>query len=388
MEKSRIFLMILSLNLFSLIITSSLAGYGKITPLSETGSIEVKFMNYNIFWGGQNTEEVPNRDESWLDVIKEESPDVLVVNEAKGWHKDYGNLLSKYQKELNTYWRNLGLGEYNYAYATDKAFSGGDDDIGNLAILSRYEISNYTQIEEASVSGCYYTIPTHYFILADLKIGVEAVKLIGVHLKAGGGNIGDTNNRIRRNCEAQALMQIIDSFETDTPIFIMGDFNSYSPVDVAEPSISPNYTEATRVLSDSYELEFMGTEPVEYLLNASFVDTYRTLHLTERGYTFAAPEWTPAWPRSFFRIDYSFVSHHKAGDLLDGGVVNSSVALRASDHLPVWAMYQFDTPATTQSITTTTTTTRTITTEAPTSGFEFILCLITVIGFCYHRKKR
>lgn len=312
-------------------------------PKVTTGDVDVKFMNYNIFWGGEKTNEVPNRDDSWLDVIKEENPDILLINEAKGWHKDYGNLLKTYQNQLNSYLRSINEEEYQWGYATNKAFSGGDDDIGNLAILSRYEITNYTQIELFPVQGCFYTVPTHYFIVAEIKIEIEPINFIGVHLKAAAGS----TNRERRFCESQALINIISTLNATKPTFVLGDFNSYSPVDVADPTIAPNYTEASRVLSGSFDLEEVGTEPIELFLNASYVDAYRELHPNEKGWTYAAPNWSESWPNSFFRIDYSLVSANKANDLVSADLVTSSNALKGSDHLPLCTTYKFNSLTTT-----------------------------------------
>ena len=71
------------------------------------------------------------------------------------------------------------------------------------------------------------------------------------------------------------------------------------------------------------------------VLEAGYVDAYRTLHPDLPGYTM--PTWDP-----HVRLDYAFVPSSEAGRIVGCDVVRHADAVAASDHLPVCLDFRVD----------------------------------------------
>ena len=112
-----------------------------------------------------------------------------------------------------------------------------------------------------------------------LEVEVEGRRLFATHLSAG-RTLADEPRRI---AEAEA---IVAAMGTSADVLV-GDFNAVHPRDEVG---SPPPEE---------ELEHVSRRPIELILDAGFVDSFRELHPADRGWTYTA--WQP-WAR----LDYIF----------------------------------------------------------------------------------
>jgi endonuclease/exonuclease/phosphatase family metal-dependent hydrolase len=120
-------------------------------------------------------------------------------------------------------------------------------------------------------------------VLADLRIGDVAVRVVGLHL----GLLG-----LWRKRQAQAVLEQLEAIEEPLPTIIMGDLNEWS----------------------------VSGGPLRHFARAH--------HVTQPG---------PSYPsmRPVFNFDRIIASPDLS--IEEAGVHGTERARRASDHLPVWA---------------------------------------------------
>jgi exodeoxyribonuclease-3 len=143
-----------------------------------------------------------------------------------------------------------------------------------------------------------------------LEVHLEGLRLFATHLRAG---------RTERDAElrTEEVEAILDTIG-DAECLLVGDLNAVHPDD--EVGAPP----------PEERLEFVAREPIRRLLDARFVDCYRTHHHTERGWTYLT--WQP-WAR----LDFVLARGELATRVSSCDVVAGEDAFRASDHLPVRA---------------------------------------------------
>jgi hypothetical protein len=173
--------------------------------------------------------------------------------------------------------------------------------------------------------GWFY--PSKGFLHAVLADSAGAVHVINGHFKSG-------TDRAFREQEARVLLQILDGIPSAEPVWIGGDFNSYSPVDVEPGSLTPP---AYELGADSAEV--IGWEPVGYLLDRSYRDAFRVENPLDLGYTKHTREFFGYSTEPRVRIDYLLRSPHAGWTLQTAEVVTDGLADVGSDHYAVFAVY-------------------------------------------------
>jgi exodeoxyribonuclease-3 len=124
--------------------------------------------------------------------------------------------------------------------------------------------------------------------------------------------------------EMPAVLEVLRG-SGDAPNLLVGDFNALAVGDpVGEP---PPGIEKRGEAVDG--VPRLGIAP---LLEAGYIDCFRTLHPAAPGFTYLA--WAP-----WLRLDYVFASPALARRLRACDVVATELAARASDHLPVRAEF-------------------------------------------------
>jgi exonuclease III len=278
--------------------------------LTHTSNL-FKIMVYNIKESGVNS--------NWKTVVKQENPDILVLVET-GYFDDRANeALNAYTSEFNEYFSNE-LPYEAYTARTDSFPTTGE------SILSRFPISNFTQIGQVPLDdGSSYDV-THDFIHAEVEINGVTVHVFGGHLKASGGE----TNQNRRNWESEGIINYMDNLG-DVPILYLSDQNSYSPVDTGE--LAP---ESGMLLGYGPMTMMLDPEDATFGQFASevhnFTDVFRTLNPDDPGYSYGHQTDDTA-----IRIDYIIVNQHFEDMLVNSSVPNASPADPASDHYPVTA---------------------------------------------------
>ena len=113
----------------------------------------------------------------------------------------------------------------------------------------------------------------------------------------------------------------------EQPVLIAGDFNAIAPGDEVLLKSSTASIKAMLAFQGNHVFRFAIRE----LLSAGFIDSFRSLHANDSGFTYPTPE-------TCTRFDYIFVDPGMQKDLKDCRVVyEPGSAGKASDHFPVLA---------------------------------------------------
>lgn len=275
----------------------------------------LKIMAYNIKESGLN--------DDWIEIIKQENPDIAVLVETGTFDDTSNELLNAATSELNAYFEDES--PYDAYTAQNVIYSTTGE-----AILSRFPVTAFNQIDFASLDdGTRYYV-THDFIEAVLDINGTDVHVFGAHLKASGGEA----NQERREAEMEGILNYIDELG-NVPVLYMGDQNSFSPDD--NGSLAPS---TTMLLGYGPMTMLLYPDDPNYGIYASklhnFTDVFRELNPEDPGYTFGGQDGTP-----YMRIDYIIANSFFDGMFLNCSVVDGSVADSASDHYAVTAWLNF-----------------------------------------------
>jgi exonuclease III len=324
--------------------------------------ILIKIMSFNVLDGGRD------RNDEWVDPILEENPDIIVINEAASWKSK--DLITHYTNKLN-----------EYHWPTEQNYSGRVTNAGGntaIAIFSRFYFKNF----EILLLGTDNRECAHAsFIIED-----ENVHIFGIHLKSG----ATEDDRNRRESQTDSLVEEINKLPSKDTIFVMGDFNSYSPVDIANETIEPNWD-----YSPTYTEDQAGTYPMETLLSMEFVDTFRVTNPIDPGWTIFDTH-PDANYTAFGRIDYQLVTINKINDL--NGTRRIYDPLRSvtwSDHAPLVGGYWFgEKPPVNESFTSTMTKDSSFQfnsriTNATANDIPIIFSILIIVSVAanIHRKK-
>jgi exodeoxyribonuclease-3 len=116
------------------------------------------------------------------------------------------------------------------------------------------------------------------------------------------------------------------------PHLLVGDLNAFGPDDPVGTPPGDEEQPGQVVNGVPRRPIDIRRQAIRLLLDAGYVDCYRTLHLQSPGYTYpsAAP---------WLRLDYVFASPEMAARLWACDLVMGADAEQASDHLPVWAEF-------------------------------------------------
>jgi exonuclease III len=108
---------------------------------------------------------------------------------------------------------------------------------------------------------------------------------------------------------------------------LVGDFNTLAPGEILDVRRMPAWIRGLVWLSG----RDIQRETIQLMKDSNYVDGYRLLHPSDKGYTF--PVWDP-----HLRLDYVFVPGAFARRLIQCEVITEpAVASRASDHFPLLA---------------------------------------------------
>ncbi len=264
----------------------------------------IKVMSYNIEASGTNPD--------WIQVVKEENPDILVLIETGTWDDNGNYTLNHVVNELNAYF--LDELPYSGFCAQDITYS-----TSGAAILSRAPVITFNQIPIVPLDdGTDYDV-THDFVEAVVSIDGVDVHILGSHLKAMSG----AENEYRRERETEGIINYMDALG-NVPIMYMGDLNSFSPDDTGDlaPVGDLGYGPMTMKLypNDTVYGEYSSTVH-------SFIDVFRTLNPTDPGYTYGHQD-----TQYLSRIDFIVVNSFFEDRLINSTCGDTATANTGSDH--------------------------------------------------------
>jgi len=246
----------------------------------------VKLLSYNIRFGGRK------RERQLAEVIRSVAPDIVVFQEAI----DPGVV-----KQL--------------AAATALPFWAARPE-HSIGYISRLETSHHEW---------HYPAGAKHSFLEIVLAGSEA-RIFGLHLSSMFSKWGE-RKRVR---EIRALLRSIERHQQGFHALV-GDFNTLAVGELLDVRRMPAWIRGLVWLSG----RDIQRETIQVVRDSGYIDTYRSLHPTDKGYTF--PVWDP-----HLRLDYVFVPEVFAARLLGCEVVCDLPAARhASDHFPLLAKLDF-----------------------------------------------
>lgn len=271
-----------------------------IVQLSFDG--ELKIMAYNIEQSGI--------DPDWMNVVKEENADIMILVETGTWEDNSDLILRNSIEELNDYF--VDEAPYSGYTAQSITYSTSGE-----AILSRFPILEFNQIGIVPLDDATAYDVTHDFIHAIVNINGTNVHLIGCHLKAMDG---ETNEQ-RREWETEGIINYMDNLG-NVPILYLGDLNSFSPFDTGD--LAPmgdglGYGPLTMMLVPDDPTYGQYASEIH-----NFTDVFRTLNPADPGYTGFGS-----------RIDYIIVNDYFVSKLINSTTGDTAHADTGSDHYSV-----------------------------------------------------
>lgn len=266
----------------------------------------MRIMSYNTLFGGYDGSD-DRRHQLQLGIVRSSDPDVLLVQELKGFLDDGGKRLFEMERQLER-----------------RALIAAAPHTGqNTAIFVKAGI----EIVSFEIDNSHFH---HAAAIAQLRVaGLDApLTAISVHLCPNG-----TPVRLRE-------VSYLYNFAAETGYAVIGgDFNSLAPGDPEPGDLAtlPGHFRARYVdLSGQ-----MDRRPIASLLQAGFVDVATQCdgapQPTVPGAGFAGTEFVA------FRSDYLLASRPLADKAIGYAVVGGHAADHASDHYPIWADFALGT---------------------------------------------
>jgi exodeoxyribonuclease-3 len=242
----------------------------------------MKVLSYNIAEGGAG------RLREIAAVIARQRPDAVALIEANS-HANAAELAERLGMAL-------AFGEANCDY--------------HLAWLSRTPIRSVTNHRHPGLAKT----------LLEIDVGGDDGPL---HLFAA--HLASRHEPMEPAEEIPIILDLLNAVGA-RPHLLVGDFNALragDPIGTPPPSVVPRGEAVTGAPRPAFG----------QLLAAGYVDCYRHCHPRAAGYTYpAAAPW--------LRLDYLFANPTLAARLERCDRVVSATAVRASDHLPVWATFR------------------------------------------------
>jgi len=186
----------------------------------------------------------------------------------------------------------------------------------SIAFISRLEVASH---EWHRPEGA-----RHSFL--EIVLGDGRARIFGLHLSARFSKWSE-RQRVR---EIKALLKDIEKHQDGFHVLV-GDFNTLAPGELLDVKRMPAWIRALVWLSG----RDIQRDTIRAMMEARYLDGYRMLHPSDKGYTF--PTWDP-----HLRLDYVFVPERFSGALAACEVINhESAAATASDHFPLLAHINF-----------------------------------------------
>ena len=241
----------------------------------------LRLLTYNIRYGGSG------REDALAAVVRSCEPDIVVLQEAT--KPDVVERLS------------AAAGMHLCASRPRES----------LAFMSRVPIAHYEWHRPR--------LSRHAFL--EVVPEGDRLRVFGVHLSA----VHAAWTERRRALELRALLKSIERHHDGFHV-LAGDFNTIAPGELLDVRKLPRRLRLLVWLSGGR----IRWQTIRIVLNAGYIDVYRTLHPEDPGLTF--PTWDP-----HVRLDYVFVPAGSKGCAAKCRIVKHPDARAASDHFPLVA---------------------------------------------------
>ncbi len=251
----------------------------------------MKVMTYNILHGGVDSN--GSRIEHIIDMIKNENPDFVAIQEANNFDKNENKLLKRVSNETKLPYYALSQGTLEY-----------DQQRSHVVSLSRYPLQ-----EE-------HLFPDFTFQCAALSVVIDSpfgkLSICNIHLHS--------HSEDKRVKEVEVVLSYQSKYDK---YIIMGDFNSLSRLD--------NYGDLSAQEFTHYDLtRYEATD----LSNLNHTDAVAHLNVNDRS-THPTIGVAHKISKTPIRVDYVFLTPSLTTHIKDAKIIKTPTAEKASDHYPV-----------------------------------------------------
>lgn len=246
-------------------------------------------MTYNILDGGNS------RLEMIAEIIKNEDPDFLTINEANGFDLDK-------QQKLRKLSDLTGLPNYHLTLSGEWDY--------HVAILSKHPFKSVTEIHPLKRAG----------IIATFDTNIGEIAIASTHLAPSSEEI--------RISEIELILKELEPY---TNKILMGDMNSLSTNDNYSNDIIKDFKDSQiRKFTSDGKLLFKVTDKISV---SGFIDS--ALSLGQQKITTVPTSSNQDVNHSNMRLDYIFVSESLKDELYLYEVIKNELTEKTSDHYPV-----------------------------------------------------
>lgn len=211
--------------------------------------------------------------------------------------------------------------------ATDPAGLERLAEATGMADFRTFQRQSLGFMSRVPVAHCQWIRPRisrHAFV--EVVTAGEKLRVFGVHLSA----VHAAWTEQRRVFELRALLRSIEEHR-DRFHVLAGDFNTIAPGDPFDTDKLPMRLRPLMWLSGGS----VRWRTVQTVLDAGYVDVFRSKHPTDPGLTLPTPD-------PHIRLDYVFVRESESKRIVSCDVVRNPATIGASDHFPVVANFEID----------------------------------------------
>ena len=246
-------------------------------------------MTYNILDGGDE------RLKMIAEIIKNENPDFVTINEANGFDLNNQGKLKELSELTGLLNYHLALsGEYDY----------------HVAILSKYAFKSVKEVHPLTRAG----------IISVFDTNIGELAIVSTHLSPT-----SENSRIT---EINLILKRVQTYQNKV---IMGDLNSLSSKDGYSKNIVNKFnTSQIKKFTNGGELQF---EVTNIIAKSNFIDS--CIVFGQQQNTTVPTSSNQDQSHSKMRLDYIFVSESLKNNLSSYKVVKNELTEKASDHYPI-----------------------------------------------------
>lgn len=268
--------------------------------------MQIKIIQYNIRTGFRKIEKPYDYEENRLElakkIIKNENPDILILNEAYFESKNKSKILMDYQKI------------FGFPFYAHGNYENGLSPFWGHALLSKYPIIEALN-KSKGLAGLYRT---------KLKIKQKIVNLDIIHVSP----IPCLSSKKQERFIKKILKNKKKNY------ILSGDFNSLSPEDKYDKEKMINSWGKFEKNAKKVVSEMLEKDTVKHVLFKGLIDSYK---IKNKKFDFTIPtDFLSKDKSSGIRIDYIFCS--KDFKVVNSGIIKNKLTEKASDHYPTYAI--------------------------------------------------
>jgi len=311
---------------------------------AQTRIMTYNIENYGASINDDNTTQYKNeekRNDDLRMVINSVAPDILAVEEMFGAHSAGERLLNKVV--------NKNSDSYKMAFIDQKQDNNPEGDVWqDIAIYYKKDKFRLLREQEIDIT------PGESYVRNALKVKLEKIThkdtlvIFAVHFKAGSGPY----DKRKREKEATKLRQYCNQLKEDLPFLICGDFNMYSSNEEAWKILTGQDSNNNGKVYDPINRIGKWTENKKFsdIHTQSTRESYGGLN-DRFDFILISEELKNKSGLSYFNNSYTAYGNdnlhfNKSINWKDNKAVPDSIAdalYNASDHIPVFADFKFDT---------------------------------------------